>query len=192
MVDPHFAMLWHEAIPRHAFADAAGRATQVVTYAGTLEGGTSPPPPPPHSWAAAPENGVAVWTIKLDAKAQWELPAAAKDLTRTLYLHRGVWALIGGQRVPGDSAVRVRSDAAISLEAGDEETELLLLQGRPIGEPVAQMGPFVMNEHHQIGEAIMDYRRGTFGSWPWPSQDPVHARERGRFAVHADGREELK
>ena len=87
----------------------------------------------------------------------------------------------------------MRADVPVTLEAGPDETELLLLQGRPIGEPVAQHGPFVMNAPHEIQQAFADYRRTGFGGWPWPSDGPVHPREQGRFAVHADGRrEELK
>ena len=65
-----------------------------------------------------------------------------------------------------------------------------MLQGRPIGEPVAQYGPFVMNDQAGIEQAFTDYRRTGFGGWPWPTDDPVHARDAGRFARHADGRVE--
>ena len=63
-----------------------------------------------------------------------------------------------------------------------------MLQGRPIGEPVVQHGPFVMNKREEIQRAMQDYQRTRFGGWPWPSDDPVHARDAGRFAKHADGR----
>ena len=71
---------------------------------------------------------------------------------------------------------------------GSQESELLMLQARPIGEPVAQYGPFVMNTQEEIHQAFADYRRTEFGGWPWASNDPVHPREAGRFAKHADGR----
>jgi len=65
-----------------------------------------------------------------------------------------------------------------------------VLQGRPIGEAVAQYGPFVMNTREEIQQAIDDYRRTGFGGWPWSADDPVHGAERGRFARHVDGRVE--
>ena len=65
-----------------------------------------------------------------------------------------------------------------------------MLQGRPIAEPVAQYGPFVMNTRSELEQAFADYRRTQFGGWPFSDNEPVHPRQRGRFARHADGRVE--
>jgi hypothetical protein len=67
-----------------------------------------------------------------------------------------------------------------------------MLQGRPIAEPVAQYGPFVMNTQAEVQQAFQDYRTTQFGGWPWQQPDPVHAREQGRFAKHADGKVETR
>ena len=45
-----------------------------------------------------------------------------------------------------------------------------------------------MNTRQEIQQAFADYQRTQFGGWPWPSDDPVHPRDEGRFARHADGR----
>jgi hypothetical protein len=82
------------------------------------------------------------------------------------------------------------SDAVELHNAGSDDVELLLLQGKPINEPVVQYGPFVMNTQQEIQQAFLDYRRTQFGGWPWDSDAPVHAPTEGRFAKHADGKVE--
>ena len=186
MVVPHFGMLWSKDIPRCTFTDAGKRTTEVMLIAGSLDG-KRPPPPPPKSWAARPDTDVAIWTLRLQAGATWTLPAAHPDSGRTLYFFRGSSVNVAGERVGERSAIAVRSDVETRLEA-DGECELLMLQGKPIGEPVAAHGPFVMNDREGIQRAVQDYQRTRFGGWPWPSDDPVHPRDEGRFAKHADGR----
>ena len=190
LVEPHFTMLWDDEIPRMRTVDASGGRAEVTVIAGALDG-LAPPPPPPHSWAADPANDVAIWAIRLDARAEWQMPAAASALTvRTLYVFAGDDITIDGEIVLAGYAATLRADRVASLRAGDSPVEMLLLQGRPIGEPVAQYGPFVMNDHAGVQQAFDDYRRTAFGGWPWPSDDPVHGADPRRFARHADGRVE--
>ena len=99
---------------------------------------------------------------------------------------------IDSEAIRSHAAVRVRSDVDVSLEAGAGECEILVLQGRPIGEPVVQHGSFVMNTREEIQRAMSDYQHTRFGGWPWPSDDPVLDKDAGRFARHADGRVEHK
>jgi hypothetical protein len=80
----------------------------------------------------------------------------------------------------------------VVIVAGNQETSILLLQGRAINEPVIQYGPFVMNTKEEINQAFEDYHKTQFGGWPWPKFDQVHPREKSRFAKHADGKEEIK
>jgi redox-sensitive bicupin YhaK (pirin superfamily) len=189
MVDPHFTMLWREAIPTVVTRDAAGKATTVTIAAGRL-GDARAPSPPPKSWASRPDTDVAIWTIKLEPGATWTLPAAARGVNRRLYFFRGPSLRVGGRAIPAHHGVALRPDADALVENGPDESELLLLQGRPIDQPVTQYGPFVMSSPAQIQQAFVDYQRTRFGGWPWPSDDPVHGRDEGRFARHADGRVE--
>lgn len=188
LAKPHFAMLWEREIPRHVFQDAAGRQIEVTTVAGELAG-KAPPPPPPQSWAARPDTDVAIWCLKLEAGATWTLPRAKHpEAVRTLYFFAGPSLKIDDRQLTSHAVAVVRSDVDLPLEAGTDACEVLMLQGRPIGEPVAQHGPFVMNSRAEIQKAFEDYQRTRFGGWPWPADDPVHARDAGRFAKHIDGR----
>lgn len=189
LVPPHFTMLWGPSVPRVVTKDASGRETEVALVAGRW-GDVEPPPPPPRSWARRPEADVAIWTIHMEPGARWTLPAAAAGTNRRLYLHRGGALRVGDHDVPGSHAIDLRPDVDGPLENGRQASEILLLQGRPIGEPVAQYGPFVMTSRAEIEQAFSDYRKTGFGGWPWPSPDPVHGRARDRFARHPDGRVE--
>ena len=75
---------------------------------------------------------------------------------QTLYFFSGDRCTIGGTELTNHAAVKVRADAAVQIVAdGGGAVELLLLQGRPIGEPVVQHGPFVMSSKAEIMEAFV-------------------------------------
>jgi quercetin 2,3-dioxygenase len=116
------------------------------------------------------------------------LPAARPGTDRSLYVFRGSGLKVAGRTIPDYHRVRVRGAVDVSLAASGTEVEMLLLQGRPIAEPVARHGPFVRNTHAEIAQAYEDYRATSFGEWPWERDDPVHDVGRGRFAQHPDGR----
>ena len=189
MVAPHFTMFWAQDIPKRNYPDRDGCGVTVEVIAGALEG-ARPPAPPPHSWAADQDNHVAIWTIRMSPNAGWKLPASVAGIHRTLYFYQGAVLSVDGVEVAPMHGVELHADQEVSLLNGDQEGRLLLLQGRPINEPVAHYGPFVMNTRAELQQAFMDYQQNAFGGWPWPQQDQVHPREQRRFARHADGREE--
>jgi len=195
MSQPHFTMLWSETLPRRVDTDAQGRTSEVAVIAGPLQeagqAALAPLAPPPDSLAAQGDADVAIWTIRMQAGARWILPPAEGQGTqRMLYFFKGDAVTLGGQRISSPSAIRLRADAALELVNGDVEGEFLLLQGKPIAEPVAQYGPFVMNTQAEIAQAMADYQRTQFGGWSFDSDAPVHGRDPARFARHPDGREE--
>lgn len=188
-VDAHYSMIWSEDLPILEKTDAQGKKVKVTVVAGPLEG-IAPPKPTPNSWAANPDNHVAVWTIKLEAGSQWTIPAAAEGVNRGLYFYQGDRIVIEGSEVQSANGIDLEGSVEVSLEAKGEDAYLVLLQGRPINEPVAKYGPFVMNTQQEIMETVNEYQRTQFGGWPWPQSDQVHDRSRGRFAKYADGSSE--
>ena len=185
-VQPHFSMLWDGDIPRLP-VEGDG---QITVIAGSLHDRT-PPAPPPSSWAARPDTDVALWHLSLGPGAETTLPPAERgDSVRVLYLFDGDGATIGDTDVSSSTAVEVRADRPLPVRARGTGMEALLMQGRPIAEPVAQYGPFVMNSKAEIAQAFDDYQRTRFGGWPWDRDDPTHDRDPARFARHADGLEE--
>ncbi|RZJ20164.1 MAG: pirin family protein [Haliea sp.] len=194
MSDPHFTMFWSQDIPRVTATDDAGRCTDIAVIAGRLqEAGApvAPLSPPPDSWAAQAEADVAIWTLRMAPGARWSLPAAAGAGTRrTLYFFKGQSVRIAGREITGHSAIELRAGEPVELINGEVEGEFLLLQGKPIAEPVAQYGPFVMNTQAEIAQTMAEYRRTQFGGWSFDSDTPVHGRDPARFAVHPGGREE--
>ena len=195
MVDPHFTMFWSENIPRRVDLDATGKTTEVCCIAGRLGDAAgdalSPLTPPPDSWASRHDADVAIWTLKMAPGARWTLPAAQTPAARRqLYFFKGASVAIAGKNITEHAAIELAAFQRVELVNGPEAGEFLLLQGKPIAEPVVQCGPFVMNTQAEIHQAFADYRATEFGGWPWPDNAPVHGKENVRFARHADGRTE--
>ncbi len=182
MVDAYFTMFWDEDVPKVSL-DNGG---EITVLAGTLEQ-AMPPTPPPNSWASRPEAHIGLWHIVLPANASWTIPATAETSGRMLYLFEGNGLTIDEDSFAQDTGIQLIANSDITISSGAEPTECLLMQGTPIGEPVMQYGPFVMNTREEIQQAISDYQRTQFGGWPWESDDPTHAAHDGRFAIHADG-----
>ena len=194
MVEPYFTMLWADQLPTVATIDDDGRRGELTVITGSLDA-NRPPAPPPNSWAARAEAEVHIWHVRLDPGATVDLPAATHPETnRAVYLFAGDTLEVGGEVLPASTGALVATQHDLALTAGAVEAECLVLGGRPIGEPVAQYGPFVMNDRAGIEQTLRDYQRTQFGGWPWPSDDPVHGPDDtpspARFARHPDGRTE--
>jgi redox-sensitive bicupin YhaK (pirin superfamily) len=190
-VKPYYKMLWKEDIPELHVHDDQGKTIDITIIAGSING-LKAVPPAPDSWAAEAENDVAIWLIRMEAGSSWDLPAASEDTTRALYFYNGSEITLSGEEISSYKAIDLEASRAVALKNGRDESRLLLLQGRPINEPVVQYGPFVMNTREEIQQAFEDYRKTQFGGWPWSRPDQVHDRGMGRFARFADGEEELR
>jgi redox-sensitive bicupin YhaK (pirin superfamily) len=185
MCKPHFTMFWKECLPVVEVSSGA----KVRVIAGLFEG-SSALPSPPDSWAADPAHDVAVWVLELAAGSSVHLPPATRDTcNRCLYTVSGGSVNVNDEELPQRTGAVVNARVTIDVRAR-ETSVVLVLQGVPIGEPVVQHGPFVMNTQQEIMEAFSDFRRTGFGSWPWPSSDHTHSRETSRHARHPNGKVE--
>ena len=188
-VIPAFDMLWEPSIPQVKRLDAKGRLTTVRVIAGRY-GDRVPPSPPKASYAAEGRADFALWVIQLSPKAHWRLPAASAEAGRSLYVTTGAGLRVHGEPIAPRSRVRLQPSSHCEIHNGAEPSQLLLLQARPLGEPVVKHGPFVMNSRAEIQQAFEDYRRTGFGGWPWREDGPVHGKKADRFAQWPDGRRE--
>jgi redox-sensitive bicupin YhaK (pirin superfamily) len=185
MVDAYFGMLWSEEIP--TIHPQPGVSVDVM--AGTIDGITAPAAPP-DSWASQPGSHLGIWLIRLDAGASWDLPLSPASVNRMLHCVEGDDVSVAGTTVQNGVGLQLRPEVTTRLHNNGKPAEFLVLQGQPIGAPVFQMGPFVMNTPDELRQAFDDYNRTQFGGWPWSTRSPVHARTDGRFALHADGKVE--
>ncbi|GAA4274850.1 pirin family protein [Aquimarina gracilis] len=191
MVNPHFKMLWNEEIPKLTLRDENKKIIEITLISGALNNKIAPTPAP-DSWAADPKNEVNIWLIKMDPEAIYSFPKASEKINRSLYFFKGEELFTEGYTIPENHEIILKANEAFQISNGNSEAHLLMLQGKPIGEPVVKHGPFVMNSQIEIREAIQEYQQTEFGGWPWPTYDHVHDKSRGRFALYPDGNEILK
>lgn len=191
MVEPHFKMLWNEEIPVVNHADNSDSRTTIQVISGKINN-TKALEPTPDSWAANSKNAVGVYTVKMDANAIWTLPKLEVEANRSLFFYKGDKIIIEEKTIYTNHIIELQANANIEIQNGNQDAYFLILEGKPIGEPVAQYGPFVMNTQEEIQQAMKDYGRTQFGGWPWSEREVVHHREKGRFALHTSGKEENK
>jgi len=152
MCAPWYRDIPTEAVPR--FSLPSGAAIQVI--AGTSHGVAG---------AVQREGTEPVYLdIELPAGAELALPLPAGH-NAFLYVFRGE-VVVEGKGVPqarmaildnaqGADGVRIKAAAP---------TRLLLIAGRPLNEPIAQYGPFVMNTQAEVFQAVEDFRAGRLSA----------------------------
>jgi redox-sensitive bicupin YhaK (pirin superfamily) len=104
---------------------------------------------------------VSYFDVQVRAGGQFrhELPAGNNSF---IYVFEGD-GRFNNQSIPANTLIELGSeDNAPELIAGEQGMRFLLVSGKPIGEPVVQYGPFVMNTRDEIDEAMRDYQSNNF------------------------------
>jgi redox-sensitive bicupin YhaK (pirin superfamily) len=164
---------------------------------------------PKNSWAGDEANDVGVFYVEIYAEKSREevrVPKARieSEANRYLYFVEGEEMMINGrekiQKRTGceldasqsftvkctklsqsQESIRDSDRSRSSSSSGKNKCAFLILQGRPIGEPIRSSGPMVMNTNEELRKAFQDFDRTQFGGWPWKSNDVVFPRAKERF-----------
>jgi redox-sensitive bicupin YhaK (pirin superfamily) len=188
MVEPNYKMLWAEDIPKIEISSENGKKSVIELIAGEFADKKAVEPPK-DSWAAHANNEVMILNILMDPEAEIEIPqATTSDLNRNLYFYRGSKISVNGESLASANRAELDPKENLVISNGTEPASILILQAKPIDEPVAQHGPFVMNTVGEIKQAMLEYQQTQFGGWPYERNDYVHPKEKGRFAKYSDGR----
>ena len=190
LVAPYFTMFWDQDLPRAVHRDANGRTVTITVIAGALDG-LQPLAPPPNSWAARSEADVAIWSIALEPGASWVVPPAGGASTiRTLHLFRGTALKVGG----ADRAGPVRHPGACRPGGARRGRRRRRRSAAAAGEADRRAGRAaraLRDEHpRRTGAGVPGLPAHAVRRLAVSENAPVHPRDRGRFARHADGRVE--
>ena len=118
---------------------------------------------------SGPVSGIAANPIYLDVS----VPARASFLqpierghTAFAYVFSGEARVAGGGKqdtvVPSPRLIVLGDGDAVKISAGETPVRFLLVSGKPLGEPIARYGPFVMNTEEEIQQTLKELRQGTF------------------------------
>lgn len=151
MAAPRYQDIQADAIPETA--PAAGVSARVI--AGRFNG------------VAGPVSAVATEPLYLDltlaADASVEVPLEER-YSAFVYVYDGTVSVAGTLLERGELGVLARRGEHVALSAGPEGARLLLVAGRPLDEPLARYGPFVMNTEAELAQAVEDFRAGRFAA----------------------------
>jgi len=100
--------------------------------------------------------------IALPAGSSLELPVSAGH-NAFIYPFEGE-ITVAGERVVQHSAAMLTDGDRVTVTAGDADARFVLVAGRPLGEPIVQYGPFVMNTREEIEQALADFRAGRLAA----------------------------
>ncbi|WP_020650703.1 pirin family protein [Solimonas variicoloris] len=134
---------------------------EVRVIAGTLLDGARRIDGPVNPAGARLSTDPLYWDVRIPAGSRFT-HALPQGHTAFVYVYEGD-AAIAGKTLPNRAAGVLDAGDTVTIDAGAGGARVLLLAARPIGEPIVQYGPFVVNTREEIEQAIQDYQSGVFG-----------------------------
>ncbi|HSR71224.1 MAG TPA: pirin family protein [Kiloniellales bacterium] len=147
----------YQDIPAERIPEVARDGATVRVIAGTYDGETG---------AAETLIPVTYLDVALEPSARFE---TALENGAAAFIHVVSGRVLGTDHidreaeVPAGHLAVLEREGAVRFRTGAEPGRFLLIAGRPIGEPVARMGPFVMNTRAELQQAVQDYHAGRLG-----------------------------
>ncbi len=143
--DPAYQEFTAAAIP-----EVAGEGARVRVLAGEFDGA--------RGVIDDPATAVLYLDVALAAGKTFGLPLA-DDRNAFVYVFEGD-AQLAGNELPRHTLAVLGKGDRFEIAAGADGVRFILVAGKPLGEPVVQYGPFVMNSREEIEQAFADYRDG--------------------------------
>ncbi|MCW2235813.1 pirin family protein [Azospirillum canadense] len=151
MGEPRYQEFAADRIPVETRADG----TTVTVIAGTTEQGTVGP-------IQAGPTEARYFDVRLPEGATFAESAPAGHTAALIVFEGSVTVPGSSLRLGGPRVVVLGEGDRVEVTAGPAGARFLLLTGRPIGEPVAWGGPFVMNTREEVVQAYRDFEEGRF------------------------------
>lgn len=136
--------------PQDKLAHIDYENAQVRVIAGEFDGGIGP--------IQQPEQRFLMLDARLEPNAKVTIPSQQQK-TRLAYVYAG-GVTINESAVARGELVRLNDTDDLHIVAAEGSAGVIILAGEPIGEPIAQYGPFVMNSQAEIEQALRDYQAG--------------------------------
>jgi quercetin 2,3-dioxygenase len=153
MTKPGYQAITQAAIPQAILDVASTRVGSVRLIAGERQGVRG---------AATTFTPMNVWDVRIEAGKTISLPQP--EGWTTLLLVQSGSVTVNGSKAAGAAQLVMLSRNGTDVDiTTNEDTQLLLLAGEPINEPVFGYGPFVMNTQAEIVQAFNDFNAGKFG-----------------------------
>lgn len=145
-----YQTLAKDQIPTAPLPEGAGK---VRVTAGEYDGNKGP---------ARTFTPINLWDVEMAAGKSTNFPLPEGHTTAILVIEGKVSDAGGSELEEGDLAIYERSGAGVSIDA-TTNAKLLVMSGKPIDEPIAGYGPFVMNTQDEILQAMAEFRSGAMG-----------------------------